>query len=145
MAALAVDVRQPVYDAKATKAALAAWGNWYILRTAHEFGWSSQFACLNYFGLFVGGHKVLFDTPSHVRFVDVAVGQLPELLRKALALEYWWHRDLTTGYEIPERDKAMALNLESPSQFREVVRTARLLAQHTMEAIDLRRESAKLR
>lgn len=131
-----------VFDARATNAALTGWGNWYIWRTGHKLGWPSHYACLNYFGLFVNGHKVLFDTPSHVRFVDVALGgRFPELLRDALALEYWWHRELKTGREISKREKAEVLGLDSPSQFREVVRTAKLLAQRTMETLDLRRET----
>ena len=101
MAAVLELPRENAFDARATNAALTTWGNWYIWRTGHQLGWSSHYACLNYFGLFVNGHKVLFDTPSAVRFVDVALGgRFPELLREALAVEYLWHRELDTGRQI---------------------------------------------
>jgi hypothetical protein len=138
--------RDNAFDARATNAALTTWGNWYIHKTGHELGWTSHNHLLNYYGLFVSGHKVLFDTPSHVRFVDVALGgRFPDLLRTALAVEYWWHRELATGRKITAREKAEVLGLDSPSQFREVVRTAKLIAQHTMEALDCRRDSATVR
>lgn len=139
--ALAIELpERRLLDMNEALAALRSWGNWYIKRTAHDFGWPSHNSCLGYFGLFVGGHKILFDTPAHVRFVDVSVGQLNELLRQALALHYWWHQDLHTGEHITDRQRADALGLSTPSQFREVLRTARLVAQRSMQAIDLRRE-----
>ena len=143
MVALAIEAEWPSgpFEPKSTKAALRTWGNWYIKRTSHEFGWSSHYSCLNYFGLLIAEHKILFDTPSHIRFVDIAVGRVPQPLNDALALEYWWFRDLKTGAEITERRKAEVLGLESPSAFREVVRTARWVAQTAMNALDLRRES----
>jgi len=143
MSMAAVLAKPILFDARATNAALTTWGNWYIWKTGHELGWASHYACLNYFGLFVNGHKVLFDTPQAVRFVDVALGgRFPEFLRDALAVEYWWHRELATGRAITPREKANVLGIDSPSQFKEVVRTAKLLAQRTMGALDLRRENA---
>jgi hypothetical protein len=146
VAVLAEATRNNAFDARATNAALTTWGNWYIHKTGHELGWTSHNHLLNYYGLFVNGHKILFDTPSHVRFVDVALGgRFPELLRTALAVEYWWHRELETGRKISAREKAEVLSLDSPSQFREVVRTAKLIAQRTMETLDCRRDSATVR
>lgn len=142
---LAQPARENAFDARATNAALTTWGNWYIHKTGHELGWASHSHLLNYYGLFVSGHKILFDTPSAVRFVDVALGgRYPEFLRQVLAAEYWWHRDLKTGEKITAREKAEVLSLDSPSQFREVLRTAKLLAQHAMETLDCRRETSKL-
>jgi hypothetical protein len=147
MAAVLAELpRTNAFDARATNAALTTWGNWYIHKTGHELGWTSHNHLLNYYGLFVSGHKILFDTPVHVRFVDVALGgRFPERLREALAVEYWWHRELETGRKITAREKAEVLGIDSPSQFREVIRTAKWLAQQTMEALDCRRDSATVR
>lgn len=122
---------------------LRSWGNWYILRTAHEFGWASHYACLNYFGLFVNEHKILFDTPKHVRLVDVAVGRLHELLRQALALDYWWHRHLT-GDEVTDRERAYAMGLKSPRQFDDFRRVAEKLAEYEIERLDVARKNARV-
>ncbi len=127
-----------------TAAGLAVWGNWYIQRTSHEFGWGSQWAVLNYYGLLSAGHKVLFDTPEHVRVVDVAVGQIHELLRNSLVLRYWWHRDAKSGEVITEKQRAEALEMSSASQFAEVVRTAKLLVEKQLETLDYRRRNAKI-
>jgi hypothetical protein len=133
------------FDARATNAALTSWGNWYIKKTGHDFGWASHYACLNYSGLFIGGHRILHDTPAHVRFVDLALGgRFPEDLRRVLVVEYWWDRDIKTGERITTREKAQAMGMESPSQFKEVVRTAKWLAQRTLGALDYRREIATL-
>lgn len=144
-AVLVSQSRENAFDGRATNAALTSWGNWYIWKTGHELGWTSHNHLLSYYGLFVNGHKILFDTPERVRFVDVALGgRFPEELRAALAIEYWWHRELATGRKITAREKAEVLRLDSPSQFREVVRTAKWLAQRTMETLDCRRENAKV-
>jgi hypothetical protein len=124
-------------------AALEVWGNWYIMRTSHEFGWASHWAVMNYFGLFVAGHKILFDTPERVRRVDIAIGTLPALLREALALGYWWHRDMK-GRPITDAMRANAMDLASTSQYGEVLRTAKLCAEKALDLLDLRRKSATL-
>ena len=120
------------------------WGNWYIMRSSHEFGWASQFACLNYYGLFTRGHKVLFDTPIAVRSVDIAVSQLPFPLRQALALKYWWHRDLK-GSLITDRLRAETIGLGSPSSFKEVLRTAKWLGEiEYAKLLERRQQSATI-
>lgn len=127
-----------------TNAGLEIWANWYIIRTSHEFGWPSHWAVLNYHGLSNSGHKILFDTPESVRAVDVAVGQLPDLLRRALVLKYWWHREIITGENITDWQRSQALPADNVSQYREIVRTAKLCLENALEIVDYRRRNASI-
>lgn len=93
---------------RACRAALVNWGNWYILRSAHEFGWPSADALLLEFGAMFADHRVLHDTPRRVRAVDIAAGQLISELRQVLVLTYCWDRDLR-GYPITDFRRAQVV------------------------------------
>src|SRR5688500_1188017 len=90
------------------RAALVNWGNWYILRSTHEFGWPSADSLLSEWGMLFAQHRVLIDVPKRVRAVDISVGLLIEQLRRTLVLTYCWDRDMR-GYPINDfkRSKAM--------------------------------------
>jgi hypothetical protein len=90
------------------RAALVNWGNWYILRSSHEFGWPSADALLAEFGSMIADHRILIDMPRRVRAVDLSVGRLMDELRRVLVLTYCWDRDLR-GYPISDFRRSQAM------------------------------------
>jgi hypothetical protein len=88
------------------------WGNWYILRSDHEFGWPGANSVLSLYGTMQAGHRILIDSPARVRKVDVAVGQLIAELRHILILHYCWDRN-HLGYAIRDYQRAQAVGVSN--------------------------------
>ena len=104
-------VREVVEPTRRIRIPWADWGNWYILRAVIEEGWPSIYSCLQAYTEFQAASRILCrDMPIAVRIVDLAVGQLPPLLRHCLVLRYQCDRDIR-GRVIGELQKAVALEM----------------------------------